>query len=408
MKEKFWKIVDENLYIIFFIIITIFSMIIRFNFMGVETQDYHEFLSQWFEFLKNNGGLLAVKNCLSDYNAPYLIILALLTYIPISPLYLIKTVSIIFDYILATSCMILVYKLFKQSKNSRLYGLLVYIVVIMLPTVILNSSAWSQCDSMYATFAIISLIYLMDEKYVKSFIFLGISFSLKLQFIFLIPVYILIYITKRKFSIYHFLIVPITNFVLCIPAMLLGKSISSCMAVYGEQMKSYNTYISLNFSGIYNLFFKGENLIYFKQQYLAKSAIFATITIFAVIALIFLYKKVKINQEDIITLSLWSVMICTFFLPHMHDRYLFLGDILSVIYFIINRDKWYIPIGVNFVSLYSYSAYLWGNMSIEIVYVTILNFILLLLVTKDVYENIIKNKKTSEIKEDNRLQDSIN
>jgi len=389
MKDKFWKFIDKNLIIIFFIIITIFSVGIRSYFMDFESGDYTLFLEDWFNELKSGGGLTALKNDVGNYNAPYITIMALLTYLPMSPLHSIKIVSIIFDYILAFSCMVLVYKLFKNNKKKDIYALLTYAVTLMLPTVVINSAAWAQCDSIYVAFAIISLIYLIDEKYVKSFIFLGISFAFKLQFIFLLPVYILVYITKRKFPIYYFLILPITNFVLCIPAIVFGKSLSSCMAVYGNQMETYKQYISLNFPGVYNLFLDGSNLILFEEEFLSKAGVMFTITIFALVALIFLYKKVKLGKEDIITLSLWSVMVATFFLPHMHDRYMFAADVLSIIYFFFNRKKLYIPVGINFVSLYTYFACLWGNMSIDIAYVSIFNFILLAIVTKDLYKKLI-------------------
>ena len=326
---------------------------------------------------------------MGNYNAPYITIMALLTYLPLSPLHSIKIVSIIFDYILAFNCMILIYKLFKDNKKKDIYALITYAVVLMLPTVIINSSAWAQCDSIYVAFAVISLIYLIDEKYIKSFIFLGISFAFKLQFIFLLPVYILVYITKRKFPIYYFLILPVTNFILCIPAMIFGKSLSSCMSVYGEQMDTYKEYISLNFPGVYNLFLDGSNLVLFDGEYLSKAGVIFTITIFAIVALIFLYKKVKLEKDDIVILSLWSVMVCTFFLPHMHDRYMFAADVLSIIYFLYNRKRWYIPVGINFVSLYTYFACLWGNMSIDIAYVSIFNFALLAIITKDLYKKII-------------------
>lgn len=322
--------------------------------------------------------------------------MALLTYLPLSPLHSIKIVSIIFDYILAFSCMVLIYKLFKDSKKKDIYALITYAATLMLPTVVINSSAWAQCDSIYVAFAIISLIYLLDEKYVKSFVFLGISFAFKLQFIFLLPVYILVYITKRKFPIYYFLILPVTNFILCIPAMIFGKSLSSCMEVYGEQMDTYKEYISLNFPGVYNLFLDGSNLVYFEEEFLSKAGVIFTITVFAIVALIFLYKKVKLEKEDIISLSLWSVMICTFFLPHMHDRYMFAADVLSIIYFMFNRKRWYIPVGINFVSLYTYFACLWGNMSIDIAYVSIFNFVLLAIVTKDIYNKLIVTDKEME------------
>ena len=391
--NKLLNFVNKNLFLIFFILITIFSLLVRWNFLNIQSGDYLGFLNDWFNDLKNNGGLKALKNDVGNYNAPYVTIMALLTYLPIHPLYSIKMVSIIFDFILAFSCMVLVYKLFKNNKNKEFYAILTYFIVIMLPTVILNSSAWAQCDSIYSAFAIISLIFLIDEKYLKSFIFLGISFAFKLQFVFLLPVYIWVYLSKRKFPIYYFLILPVVNFILCIPSILFGKSIISCLSVYGNQAGYYKEMLSLNFPGIYNLFFDSSNIIQSPGEYFSTFGVLMTITILAIITFIFMYKKIKINKEDIIILSLWSVILCTFLLPHMHDRYMYLADVLSIIYVLLNKKKWYIALGVNFVSLYTYIAFLWGSTSVDITTITILNLAILLILTKEVYEKIVIRKE---------------
>jgi len=52
MKDKFWKFIDKNLILIFFIIITIFSVVIRSYFMDYESGDYTIFLEGWFNELK--------------------------------------------------------------------------------------------------------------------------------------------------------------------------------------------------------------------------------------------------------------------------------------------------------------------------------------------------------------------
>ena len=52
MKDKFWKFIDKNLILIFFIIITIFSVVIRSYFMDFESGDYTLFLEGWFNELK--------------------------------------------------------------------------------------------------------------------------------------------------------------------------------------------------------------------------------------------------------------------------------------------------------------------------------------------------------------------
>lgn len=395
LEQKIWEFVDKNLLLIFFIIITFLSLFIRIKLINIESNDYLAFLSPWFDNLKENGGLSALKYYNGDYNIPYITILALLTYLPFPKLYMIKAVSIIFDYILAFAGMTLVYKLLSKNKKAKSYALLAYSLVVMAPTVILNSSAWGQCDSIFAAFTILSLIYLLDEKYTKSFILLGLAFAFKLQFIFILPAYILVYMLKRNFSVLNFLIIPIVNFVLCLPGIIAGKSILDCMTIYFNQAKLYEGYISLNFPGIYNLFLKGENLIYSSNPSLPNLGIILTIFVFIIFAFILLINKTKIQKEDIISISLWSILISTFLLPYMHDRYMFVADILSILYFIIYREKWYVPVGIILSSLYCYSSYLLGNISIPIAYVSMLNLIIICLLTKDIlYKVLPKTEET--------------
>lgn len=49
-------------------------------------------------------------------------------------------------------------------------------------------------------------------------------------------------------------------------------------------------------------------------------------------------------------------MLITYFMPGMHERYLYLGDITSIIWFVvIGKIKyWFIPLGVNLFSIISY------------------------------------------------------
>ena len=225
MSEKVWKFIDKNKIFIFFIIITVISIAIRLCGIENESGDYCQFLEPWFNELKDNGGLSALNMDIGNYNAPYMTILALLTYLPIEPIISIKMVSIIFDYICAIGAMILVNKMLKHKKNVQFISMITYMVVLFLPTVIVNSSMWAQSDSIYTAFVILALVSLIDEKYLRSFILLGVAFSFKLQFIFVLPIFILVYISKRKFPIYYFLIIPLVNFAMCIPSMIFGKTL---------------------------------------------------------------------------------------------------------------------------------------------------------------------------------------
>ena len=181
------------------IVITLISLIIRLCFIEFVSDDYKNCLSGWIEQIKQVGGISAIGKEIGDYNTPYFLIIILLTYLPIKPMVAIKLVSILFDYILAMVVVTIVYEFIKEKKNKELVLLITYLIMVLLPTLILNSAAWGQCDSIYTTFVMLSLLFVLKNKYTKSFIFLGIAFAFKLQTIFILPVFIILYLCNRKF-----------------------------------------------------------------------------------------------------------------------------------------------------------------------------------------------------------------
>ena len=223
IEDKVFEFINKHRIVIFFIIISGISLLVRFFLLKYESVDYTMFLKEWFDEIKQFGGLKALNREIGDYNTPYLTIIALLTYLPIKSLYSIKIVSIFFDYVLAFGVCKIVAMIIKNNNNKKDILLIIYGTILMLPTVMLNSACWGQADSIYTAFTIWSIAFFFFDKYVKSFILLGVAFAFKLQTIFILPLYILIYISKRKFSIVHFFIIPVMNFVMCIPAMLARK-----------------------------------------------------------------------------------------------------------------------------------------------------------------------------------------
>lgn len=311
-------------------------------------------------------------------------ILAILTYFPISPLFSIKVVSIIFDYICAFLIMEIIGILINENKNKEKYMLLGYSLAVFLPTVFLNSACWGQADSIYTAFVLMSLLNLFKKKYTKAFIFLGIAFSFKLQTVFILPLYILMYLSERKFSLLNFGLIPLMDFVMCLPAMLFGKSISSCINVYIGQTNAYSRFLTMNFPNVYSMFFKSgfENhpdLIAAPNDFVSTIGIYFTAFLFIIIAAIVLYKKVKFDNKAIIEFGLWSILICTFFLPHMHDRYMYMADIIGILYLIYNKRKLYIPLAIELVSLSTYMYYLFDAIALDITTVSIVNFVLIIL-----------------------------
>jgi Gpi18-like mannosyltransferase len=294
----------------------------------------------------------------------------------------------------------LVYKFFQEKKEKMLYSTIAYMIVLFLPTVILNSSLWAQSDSIYTAFILFSLVFLIDKKYIESFILLGISFAFKLQFVFILPLYLLIYLSRYKkedrIPFYYLFIIPLTNFILCLPAILFGKDIIACLNIYFKQTTSYSKYISLNFPGLYSLIFSSsEPLIQSPGKIVIIVAVAITAILFGMIAFIVIIKKIKFDKYRILEFGLWSVLIATFFLPCMHERYIYVADILSVLYFLVNRDikKSYLPIGVNFISSCVYMNALsmsTDHNDINIKFLAVIYFIIIIKFSYSILKPIFK------------------
>lgn len=349
-EKKLIDFIHENYLLIGFICATIMALFTRLCMISFESNDYIDYLSGWFEYLKTHGGLLALKNYPGDYNAPYMTIMALLTYLPFKKIYLIKMVSIIFDFGLAISaCMLVRYLV---PKNKDMYGFITYAVVLFLPEVVINSAIWGQCDSGYTMFVILALLYLLKEKYTKSFIFLGLAFSLKLQFIFILPLFIVVYVMKKKFSILNFLIIPLVNLVLCIPAMIFGKSFKDILLVYFKQVYNFGG-VSRNFLNLYALISEDARILVYY-------GIFLTIFVCLFMLIYLIYKRVNLTNKMILNLGLWFLVIVTFLLPSMHERYLFAGSVLSVIYYIVYKENFALMIGIILSAIVTYFGFLFG------------------------------------------------
>ena len=130
-EKEFLEFVADKCIPLGFMFVTFFALIMRFCLFPHISNDYSAFLKGWFDYLKDNGGLSALATYKGNYNAPYMTIMALLTYIPINSLYLIKFVSVIFDFGLALSSAALVKHL--VPKNKTFYHFLTYSIMLFVP-----------------------------------------------------------------------------------------------------------------------------------------------------------------------------------------------------------------------------------------------------------------------------------
>lgn len=323
----------------------------RYLALDYVTLDYRDFLSKWVDYFRNNGGFKALDQPVGNYNIPYLYFLAAFSYSDINDLYLIKLLSIFFDVLLAYGSALILSR-FTESKERIIAC---FFAVLMLPTVFLNGSLWGQCDSTYAALAILGIYCALDGRPVLSMILAALSFGFKLQAVFVLPVYAVLWM-KGKFKLRHFAVFPAAYILLVLPAVLLGRPFLDTITLYFNQTGSIGSGLNYNSPSVYSMFQYS-----LPQEYNAAASALGIIAaaVYMIVILIICYvNRNCLTEKSILAAALLFAIGIPFLLPHMHDRYFFAADILSVITAFAAVRFSAIPLLVQFASLLGYHAYL--------------------------------------------------
>ena len=327
------------------------ALLIRVLLLDHVTLDYQDFLSKWVSHFRQNGGFLALKDPIGNYNVPYLYMLAFLSYLPIPDLYGIKLFSILFDILLAWGGLRLVKHL--TTQETHMYS--TFGALLLLPTVVLNGSCWGQCDSVWAALCLLSLSQALDRKQVSSMSLLALAFSFKLQAIFILPLWCVLWFTGRM-EFRKFFVFPFIFLLTMLPALLFGKPISDILNVYVDQAGSSIAWQTVNYNSP-SIF----ALLPYKAQvapWIPKAAIFAAfLFVLAILLLLFVHRCAVDDTALVLTGAALSLGV-PFLLPYMHERYFFLGGVLLVVLACSKLRFSLSASGAELASLGGYHAYL--------------------------------------------------
>ena len=368
------KITFTVMDILLFLVLTGFALIMRYALRNVVAGDYKMFFEPWVATLREAGGGikgLSAEFEYVDYTTPYLTILSFISICPfLNTLLLMKLVSIFFDFVAAFAVMAIVYD---RTKNMT-YGILGYGALLMVPTVLTNGAMWAQCDIIFTSFVLWSLYFMLKDKPAWSMAFYGIAFAFKLQTLFLAPLYVILWM-KGKVKLKHFLFLPLMYVIGMIPSLLAGKSFWKLISVYffqaNGQMDIYA--LSHKFPNIYQLI--GTDSFLFEY---ADAGIWVTLGALMILLYCFARKQYEMNACLLLRLGMLLTMTVVFFLPHMHERYAILVDVMAIVYVFFDFRKLYIPVLTILCSFAGYTVYLAQNNIIPMYVYTIL-FLLLML-----------------------------
>ena len=324
------------------------AFVLRGLCLNYETSDYTQFLTVWVNFFRTHGGLAALRESVGNYNVPYLTFLALISGSSLPDLYLIKLFSIFFDVVLAWSVMQLV-GLFRRE---AVWKLAAFFLVLFWPTVMLNSALWGQCDSVYAALAVLSVYLVLAGHPVLGVVSIGASFAFKLQAVFVMPVFLLFWLTRRV-KLRHALAFPATCVVMVLPAVIAGRGLWDALTIPFQQTGSIGTGLNYNSSSVFALFTEVRD-----PEIAAKLGIGAATLVIVLLAVWFWLHRGDCSDRALVLAAALLAVAIPFFLPHMHDRYFYAADILTLA--LAFAFPVYFPTALltEFASLLGYHAYL--------------------------------------------------
>ena len=384
-KIKIGKITFQVVDLAFILCLFFFGFMIRWKLMPIESADYWGFLEDWMRQIREGGGYRSLGHQISNYTSPYMYIMCFLSYITDNDLYALKLVSVCFDYAASIAIFLLIFQMTENVKKS----ILGMAVLLLSPTVIIDSAYWCQCDIIYTTFILYALYNFFKNNSKWCLIFIGISFAFKQQVLFIVPFLLIMWLKKRTIRLVHFLWVPVIYVISTLPAWMMGRDFKELLLIYFDQSETY-PWGTLEYPNIYALL--GEAMPDMRHaDEVSGAGIFMTIILLGCLAYYFYTKDINMTDELIMTLALFTVGVIVYCLPHMHDRYGFLIDILAIVYGVINIKKLPITFGFFIVSILSFMPYLIVVHIVPIQYVAIIQLGLIAYVGYDLYKQIKAN-----------------
>ncbi len=331
----------------------IFALLIRIKLYPIESADYFGFLADWMNRIRELGNFRSLGTQISNYTSPYMYLMCLVACLTQDSLYGLKTISVIFDYAASVAVFLILFDL-TQSKKKAILGMS---ILLLSPTVILDGAYWCQCDIIYTTLILYALWRFFKEDSRGCFIFLGIAFSFKLQTLFIIPFLIIMWISRRKVNPLHVFYMPVIYVIMQLPAWMFGRDFKELMMVYFDQ-SGYYPWGTLEYPNFYafldEIIPNGHH-----STEVGGAGTFFAIMVLGFIAYYIYTKRVEVDNDLAVTIALFTVAVAVYTLPHMHDRYGFLIDLLGIIYALNKPGKrLLIMCGFFLTSIFTFMPYL--------------------------------------------------
>ena len=325
-----------------------------------------------------------------DYNCLFQYVIVILHYIggSIPDIYLVKSVPVLFDFICAITIFRIVYHV---TDNNLTKSMMAYAVMMFLPTVVLNSAAWAQNDSIYTAFVLLSFLHILKRNDNRAFIYLAFAYSFKQQAIFFVPFVVLIWL-KNKIKIRYVFWIPVIHVLAMVPAAIAGRSWGDLLGTYGRQVQMFSR-LTMNYPSIYTIV--ASDLSGPVRKVLISAGTMATVIIMGILAYYVYKKNFDLTGKYMVTLVVFTAEVCCFCLPAMHERYGYIPEVMAVIYGIISIKRVPVCVALQVITMITYTRYLFGSTVLTLWPLSIAMLAVIMIVGYDLYLQMREQEVTS-------------
>lgn len=290
--------------------------------------DVDEYLIPWLEHIRHTGMIDAFSTPFSNYTPPYLYLLAFAS--PLAAIFPLVTVIKLLSTAGSIALALAVWRLLKAldcEQASRGAAL-----VLVLPSTLLNAPFLAQCDAVWAAACIMAVAMAIERRHVSMLAWFGLAIAIKLQAAFVGP-FIVALLINHRVPVRLWLIAPLVAFLTLVPAWAAGWPIGDLATIYLRQA-GYSDVLSLNAPNAW-IIIQSLPMI----GALSLKGLAMAIAIGASASYIAWLSSHRLPARSIPATALLAVLLVVGALPHMHERYFFLGDILALSVALTRRDR---------------------------------------------------------------------
>jgi len=326
---------------------------IRVQLFSYHSGDMNDCLLRWCDSIKETGLVQALKSGSIDYNVPYIYFLWLVTELPFDRVWVIKSLSILCDYGCALAAGLIVWRIHRSALRAAAAAF----ALLIAPTVVFNGAFWGQSDMVYTAPLIAAIAAALGKRHATAAVFFGLAIAVKLQAVFLLPL-IGVWVLRKEFPWRPLLLMPLVFLLCLVPAWIAGCSLVDLLAIYPRQT-NHATELTSNAPSIF--VFLPNNAEWFGTfgLWFAVAAIF-------LVSLACICTRIRTTASLTIRQAATFACLAPFLLPRMHERYVFLGDVLCVLYAFIRPKHFWVALLVIGASFASYFKFLFGSLPVPL------------------------------------------